>query len=193
MAFLCGVRAPATRSAERKLFAETQRRCDRLIADLQVTAPFHMENFIESVGETLDRPIIPLPMAMPAGGPTGLLLQTATANYIVFRRNTSRVHQESIVLHELAHLLCGHIGAQGMDRTRSKLLFPYLDPDMVISMLGRTTYSDGQEREAELFGSFLRTKLGTWSPQSVWVMPDDIAPVIDRIERVLGSRNQGDR
>ncbi len=68
------------------------------------------------------------------------------------------------------------------------MLFPDLDPDMVISMLGRAGYTDTQEREAELFASIIRTKLGTWTSGTSWTLPDDIAPIISRIERALSLR-----
>ncbi|MBF6060866.1 hypothetical protein IU500_08750 [Nocardia terpenica] len=142
---------------------------------------------MERVSDTLGQPIVPIPMIMPSGGPSGLLIRTTARDYIFFSRITSRVHQENIILHEVVHRLRDHKGLHDLDGDRSRALFPDLDPDLVISMLARAAYSDEQEREAEFLASLLRTRMASWSQSPEWVIPADIAEVIDRIERVLGS------
>ncbi|RDI64990.1 hypothetical protein DFR76_107368 [Nocardia pseudobrasiliensis] len=164
-----------------------QRRCDRLIAGLNVPLPFDMETFIARSGETLGRPIVPIPMSLPPHGPSGLLIQTKAKDYILFQRLTSRVHQENIILHELAHRFCDHKGIHDLDENRALALFPDLQPDTVISMLRRSAYADHQEHEAEFFASMLRIRMASWAPHPNWSISSEIAEAVERIERVLGS------
>ncbi|MCM6774045.1 hypothetical protein NDR87_11230 [Nocardia sp. CDC159] len=168
-------------------FGRIRRRCDQLIEELQITTPFRVDTLIDSAGRARGRPIVPIPIALPPAGPTGVLVTTADRHYIFFQKNTSRIHRENIILHELGHLLCDHRGMNDLNHGRSLSLFPDLDPAMVITMLGRAAYSDEQEREAEFIASVLHTKTAAWSPDSTWAVPSDVADVIERIERVFGT------
>jgi len=97
------------------------------------------------------RPIELVPVSTGVG-PHGLLVETDTADYIAFERDTTPVHQRHIVVHELAHLSCGH--RSGMTRhDLVQLLMPSLEPATFRTVLGRTIFSAIEEREAELFAT----------------------------------------
>ncbi|MFB7053367.1 secondary metabolite protein [Streptomyces vinaceus] len=84
----------------------------------------------------------------------------AGVDYIFVHENTSRVHQDHIIAHEIGHIIRGHgltggpAGAPGEDRLDR--LVPHLDPAKVRVMLGRTDYVHEEEREAELIGTHLQ-------------------------------------
>lgn len=96
-----------------------------------------------------------LGLALPADGPRGLWISAAERDYLIYERNTSPLHQEHIILHELSHLLCGHTGTATLTEEHARLLFPALDPGMVGRVLGRTGYSTEEEQEAELLASMI--------------------------------------
>jgi hypothetical protein len=72
------------------------------------------------------------------------------------------------VLHELAHILCEHTGADGtIDR-----LFPDLDPATVRKVLGRVGYTTAQEREAEMMASLIRGRSSPPPPTTLGRVAD---------------------
>ncbi|MET8183986.1 hypothetical protein [Streptomyces sp. NPDC005336] len=80
-----------------------------------------------------------------------------TADLIIFEANTTRPHQDHIVAHELAHMICGHRDSTSLDAATAQLIFPNLNPAFVRDMLQRKNYSDTQEREAELMATLILT------------------------------------
>ncbi len=108
------------------------------------------------------RPIELVPVTTGAG-PHGLLIETDTADYIAFERDTTAVHQRHIVVHELAHLACGHhSGLTRHDLVR--LLMPNLKPALVRTVLSRTIFSEAEEREAELFATLFLERASASAP-----------------------------
>ena len=94
-----------------------------------------------------------LPRSQPGEIPCGLWLATDTADYIYARQGTSNLHHKHFVLHEVGHMICGH---QGLDISLGfASMLPHLKPEMIRRALGRTTYSDPQELEAEAFADLL--------------------------------------
>ncbi|MFG2463452.1 CUE domain-containing protein [Streptomyces sp. NPDC048523] len=77
------------------------------------------------------------------------------ADFIIYEARTTRAHQEHIIAHELAHILCGHQAVDNADNGVLRQLFPDIAPDVVRRVLQRTRYSDGNEQEAEMVASLL--------------------------------------
>ena len=85
--------------------------------------------------------------------PCGLWLATDTADYIFARQGTSKLHHQHFVLHEVGHMVCGH---QGLDLSLEfASMLPHLKPEVIRRALGRTSYSNPHEQEAEAFADFL--------------------------------------
>jgi hypothetical protein len=128
------------------------RRCRTRLRDLPLPAPFDVRVLCDQVATRRGRPIRLIPMA----GLTdvcGLWIATDTADLICYERDTTRPHQDHIVLHELSHILCEHSPVE--------TLLPDLDPAMVRTVLGRAGYSTEQEREAETLASLIRQRATT--------------------------------
>jgi hypothetical protein len=96
---------------------------------------------------------------------------TESADLIFYEPATSALHKLQIVLHELAHLLLGH-GAPDADRPAyATRLLPDtedcednedglgIDLDQVLHILGRTSYSDNEEKDAELLATILSHRI----------------------------------
>lgn len=80
------------------------------------------------------------------------------ADYIFYAQDAPRPHQEHIILHELAHLLCDHQSGPAQAELLQALLFPHLDQSLVrtaLTTLGRARYDTRQEREAELLATLI--------------------------------------
>ncbi|MFD0415283.1 hypothetical protein [Streptomyces sp. NPDC127108] len=78
-----------------------------------------------------------------------------SADFIIFEAKTTRPHQEHIIAHELAHIICGHRSSSPLDEATARLMFPDLNPALVRDMLARTEYSEIQEQEAEMTASLI--------------------------------------
>jgi hypothetical protein len=136
-------------------FGALTARCRDRLAELDLPRPFDVKVLCERVGRRRDRSIVLLGMTLPADAPRGLWISTDRKDYIVYERATSPLHQDHIILHELAHLLCDHTGAPEFGEEHAHRLFPTLDPELVARVLGRTAYTSEEEQEAEILASMM--------------------------------------
>jgi hypothetical protein len=123
--------------------------CARVLDTVALPRPFTLDGFCELVARRRGRVLYlhPLPVhKIGADLPCGAWLGTDAADH-VFAASTSRLHQQHIVLHEIAHMLCGHVSR---GEVPVELLMPDLDPAMIRLALRRGGYSDRQEQEAEM-------------------------------------------
>jgi hypothetical protein len=130
-----------------------RRRCERRLRGIRVPHPFDLDHFSAEVAARRGRPLHRRPLhGLGAGTPCGLWLELPTADYVFYDPGTSPLHAEHIVLHEIAHILCGHRAGPELAR-----LFPDLDPEVVARALGRSGHTTADEREAEMLASLIRT------------------------------------
>ena len=87
-----------------------------------------------------------------------MCVATEDADHVWFQPGTSPLHQAHIILHEFAHLICGHGLIDDDDALRR--LFPDLDPALVKGLLGRGSFSTEQEQEAELLADMIMQEAG---------------------------------
>ena len=163
--------------------AQLWERCRRMVEGLELPEPFDAEAFIASLARERGRPIDIMPVTAKPDLPCGLVVTTDRADWIVYRADTSAVHRQHILLHEAAHLVCGHADrpeartapepgagtyayadtdtdaaggfAAGATSAAAAALMPHLPADLIRSVLGRTVYSEPDEREAELVASLI--------------------------------------
>jgi hypothetical protein len=148
-------------------------RCRCLAGTVPLPDPFTPKGFASSLAGMRGRPVELVPV--PASTSCGLLVSTPTADYIGYPTDTTALHQRHIMLHEAAHLLCGHAG--GLDPSVSTVLLPHLSPALVRRVLGRSAYTDPQEQEAELLASLLAQRVAR---PSAAVAPDRLDPLFGR-------------
>jgi hypothetical protein len=141
-------------------FAALTERCRTRLTALDLPRPFDVHEFCDRVGRARRRPVTLLPMDLPADAPCGMWLSTDERDYVVYQRATTPLHQEHIILHELAHVICGHVGEKGIDGEHARRLFPRLAPETVRRALGRGAYSSEEEQEAELLASMILGQVG---------------------------------
>jgi len=132
---------------------ELQRRCKRELQALDIEPPLRVDVLCQRLGERRGRPIRLVPYSLPVPGPFGLWIATDTSDYILYQQETSKSHQDHIILHEVGHILADH-QSDGVDDAR-----PILTPDImrhaVRRALRRTSYDDDREREAELVATII--------------------------------------
>ena len=138
-----------------------RRRCLARLRDLPLPVPFDVHELCARVAARRGRPIRLLPVA-GLTGVCGLWIATDTTDLICYERDTTRPHQDHIILHELSHVLCDHhpLSVPG-GGGHATALFPDLDPAMVRAVLGRAGYSSDEEREAETLASLIRQRATT--------------------------------
>jgi hypothetical protein len=166
---------------------QLRRSCEALVEGLDLPSPFDIQGFCSSLGHARRRPIHLIARTLPAGGPSGVCVSTSTGDYVFYELHTSPFHQNHIVLHEVAHLLCEH-QAVVSNHELCQLLFPDLDAHLIERVLGRTCYSGSAEQEAELIASLILAKVERQDPEVRWTVPTDVAPVLARVARCLGDR-----
>ncbi|HWS32402.1 MAG TPA: hypothetical protein VN408_06630 [Actinoplanes sp.] len=153
---------------------QLRRRCEQLVAEIDVPEPFDIHELCRIIGdERAGRPIVLIPIALPARTVCGMYVPTGKFDAIFYEQDTSPLHQMLIIGHELGHLLAGHRASASLDPDTFRLLLPDLDPRLIQRFLGRSNYDAAEEREAEMIGSLLlrRARRGGARPP---------APVDDR-------------
>ncbi|WP_051022193.1 ImmA/IrrE family metallo-endopeptidase [Nocardia pneumoniae] len=159
----------------------------RELRGLGLPGRFTVAELAEAVAERRARPLRLRPESFAVTGLTGGLLVTETIDFIAYQRNTSKVHQDHIVCHELGHLLAGHRTVDVRGAEAVGLLAPNIDPAVVRRMLGRTSYAQPQEQEAEDIANMLMAHHIThWTAREEWVLPDSAPVAARRLLAALG-------
>ncbi|MDF3290166.1 hypothetical protein [Streptomyces silvisoli] len=150
---VAAVRRPRRTWRKRPVDSDLQRRIRQELRDLDVQPPLRVEALCEALGEKRGRPIELRAYPLPKPGPSGLWLETPTADLIIYQQETTKLHQDHIILHEIGHILANH---RSDDRVAEwNAVIPGLTPSAVRRALGRCTYDDAQEQEAELVATII--------------------------------------
>ncbi|MEV0191156.1 ParH-like protein [Kitasatospora purpeofusca] len=131
-------------------------RCRGVADSIPLPEPFDIRALTDSLARLRGRPIELVPLSGPAHSPCGVLVSTDRADYIGYAVDTTALHQQHIVLHEIGHLLCRHTGdGAGFGESVRETLTPRLSGELVHRVLGRSAYTQWQEQEAELVASLV--------------------------------------
>ncbi|WP_410659755.1 hypothetical protein [Amycolatopsis sp. lyj-112] len=178
---------------------ELWRRCRSLADGVTLPEPFDADAFIAELAAERGRPIELMQVSVPSNGPCGLLMSTERADYILYPTNTTALHRRHILLHEVGHLLCGHVGSDAgadgiaLDAAASKALMPNLSPELVRRVLGRTSYSAVEEQEAELLASLLAQRVARTAVRGSSNADEsgsDLARGMARVDDLFGNRKR---
>ncbi|MFI5932043.1 hypothetical protein [Actinoplanes sp. NPDC051494] len=169
-----------------------RRKCEGILDDLDAGGHLDIRELCDLVSRRQGRPIHLVAESLPESGPCGLTVRTAAFDAIFYEKDTSPLHQNHIIGHELGHLVCGHLCGPVVDAEASRVLLPNLDPGLVRAVLGRTNYTAVEEREAEMIASLIlrRTTMHVAPPT-----PADPAfsDVLDRLAHTLENPERRDR
>ncbi|MER5932158.1 hypothetical protein [Streptomyces sp. NPDC002054] len=156
-----------------------RRRCQTILGHLDLTEPFSVDALCARMAEQRGRPILlhPLPREAAESGICGLWVGTDSADFVFYEAQTSPLHREHIVLHELGHILFGHNALAGEDGEDGEDA-----ADAVPRILGRTNYTTRQEQEAEMLASMIRARAGLHPPGG------SPGGTLERLETAMGVR-----
>jgi hypothetical protein len=135
-----------------------RRQCHELLRDLQLSGSFPVATLCAQLATYRGRPLYvqALPGVASLTGPCGIWLETETEDFVFYESNTSQLHRDHIVLHEIGHMLRQHTATDLLPDSVFEDLFPDLDRSTVTRLLGRSSYSSWQEQEAETVAGILR-------------------------------------
>lgn len=167
-----------------------ERRSGELASQLPLPIPFDLDAFCAALGRERNRPlrVVHQPAAAVAGLPCGMWIELPDQDLIFVEPRTSRHHQAHIGLHEVAHILCGHCGADVPVPFDLSRLVPHLDPAAVARMLGRTSYGQREEAEAELLATLLGERIARSERLGLGAAASEgpSASAFGKLARVLG-------
>jgi len=137
--------------------SRVRQRCQERLRQLTLPDPFDLTELCRSVSTGRGRPLHVRGIPGPASRarPCGIWIATDDEDWVFVDQQTSPLHRQHIVLHELAHMLCNHPAADLPENDMLRRLFPDLSPAMVRTVLSRTSYQSEYEREAELLASLI--------------------------------------
>lgn len=131
-----------------------RKRLRRELASLGIDGPTDMADVCGRLGRQRGRPIrlVPFPLEVP--GPFGLWVSTRSSDCILYQAETTKVHQEHIIAHEVGHILAGHQSDEFDDEIWRQIM-PDISPVVIRRLLQRTHYDTVEEREAETVATIL--------------------------------------
>ncbi|WP_189958920.1 hypothetical protein [Streptomyces alanosinicus] len=175
--------ARSGKSADARAIRQLLRACETRFTDWEVPTPFTITRLVEHLSDRRNRLIHLIPTELGADRPSGIWLALPALDVVIYESRTSRTHQEHIIAHELAHMLCEHTQEAPLDRDTAGRLFPGLDPRLVQQMMGRTKYPDGDELEAEVMASVILCRMNSRPPSGTSVPDSDSRGILHRLER----------
>jgi hypothetical protein len=168
-------------------FRPVRRRCELILRDVETPEPFEVDAFARVVSRRRGRRLQLIPKGTDLG-PCGVWLALPEADYVFFEADTSGLHREHIILHELGHLLGDHQVSQVVDDRTLHALLPSLDLSMVRRVLGRTSYSAVEEQEAEMIASLVLERAGRTPRPRPRTGKPEMSAVLDKLESTLSGR-----
>jgi hypothetical protein len=163
---------------------ELRRRCRLELRALRIEPPLRVDVLCQRLGERRGRQLRLVSYSLPVPGPFGLWLATASTDYILYQAETTRVHQDHIILHEVGHIMADH-RSDDTDDAYWQQMMPDLSLEVIRRALRRTYYDTEQEREAELVATIIMQ----WASVLDYVTPRaSNEGAVRRLEDALGDR-----
>lgn len=129
-----------------------------MLRDLDVRPPIDVTELCRRLGAHRGRELRLMPYELAVPGPFGIWFETDDVDVIAYQSQTSRAHQDHIILHEVGHIVAGHGGDSTVDEDEQVL--PDVPGPGGARRLRRTCYDAANEREAELIASILGEGMG---------------------------------
>jgi hypothetical protein len=110
------------------LRARARQRVRTVLAAVPVPRPWSMNAWVDGLEAWRGREIDLVPVEYRPGRPSGAWQARPDYDLIAYVEHTSALHQDHIIAHELAHMLCAHTGTCQMSESEAAQLAPDLAP-----------------------------------------------------------------
>ncbi|MGW6558505.1 hypothetical protein [Streptomyces hydrogenans] len=180
------------RSTPRTVESDLQRRLRRELQELGVRPPLDVETLCRALAERRGRPIVLKAAPLEKPGPSGLWVDTPDIDVILYQQETTRFHQELIILHEVGHIILADDDAASTDGGGERpddyvegwaVLLPVFDRKLIQRVSRRCSYESAEECSVELAATIIME----WASKLRGVsVSEDLA--VSRIEKALGDR-----
>lgn len=137
------------------LMRQARARVRRLDEAIGIPRPLDVEVLLDRLEQHRGRSIHLHESDRTAGGPCGLWLQQADRDVIVYAADTSPVHQDHIILHEIGHMIAEHGSGCALAIGAARELAPSASPTLIAHIFARSNCSTLEELEAEMIASFI--------------------------------------
>jgi hypothetical protein len=159
------------------------RDCEARLTELNLSVPGDIADLTRYLSRRTGRLIHLMPMEFRTPPLSGMWLALPAVDLVIYESDTTRTHQEHIIAHELAHIICGHNGRVPLDEDTARRLFPSLNPALVRDMLNRTEYADDHEMEAEVMASLILGQAQVPEARDAANPPPGTETALGRLER----------
>lgn len=163
------------------LRARCQQRVDELIWHIGVPHPWDINEFVDRLERHRGREIDLCAVPWTVGDSSGAWKKQAGYDIIAYAENTSGLHQDHIILHEIGHMISEHRGRCVLSEQDAQRIAPDLAPAAFAHLLDRASGA-AEEHEAEMIASLFQQRIRK-RPQ---IAPSAAAPQLKRVEYIFG-------
>jgi hypothetical protein len=170
---------------------QSRRECSAVVAGLDLPDPFDLGDFCTRLSRQLGQSLVLMSHSMVIGGLCGAWMRTAKADYVFYEEDTSLLHQQHIVFHEIGHILRAHVPGKELSKDLARTIAAGSRVSDVFRVLGRDSYAEDDEFEAELIATLIMRRIGRHPLREVPRATDPNAD--DVIARITASLSRGER
>ena len=166
------------------------RRCEARLRTLPLPTPFDVEALSRSIGARRGRPIVLRPVRrLPRVA--GFCFPDGANDVIVYASDTSLLHQEHIILHELCHLWCDHRLRALTTEEVAAVLGDDISMPAVQWFLPRASYSAADDREAEVLATLILERVEAARRMKGRAVRANDREALRRLAGILGDESVG--
>ncbi|MFF4673991.1 hypothetical protein ACFY1C_29820 [Streptomyces sp. NPDC001279] len=175
----------------------------RELQDLGVIPPLDVEELCQALSRRRGRPLYLRAVPLPVPGASGMWVEYDDYDVILYQQETTRLHQEHIILHEVGHILleeneeAAAKAAEEASETAPSdegeqaavvvegwaTLLPVFTSEAIKRIAHRCSY-EGNECSVELVATIVQE----WSSVLDGTAPLSDDPALRRVEAALGDR-----
>ncbi|WP_216216546.1 hypothetical protein [Amycolatopsis aidingensis] len=172
-------------------YLELRRRSETRVRELEesvgIPVPWDVDRLVDRLERHRGRPIDLHPTTRTAGGTCGMWVREADRDVIVYAAQTSTLHQDHIILHEIGHMIADHRGECLLSVGEAARMAPHVRPELIEHLFARSAYSTEDEQEAEMIASLLWQHAGGRRAQLTdRPMSPEVAERMTRVRDIFG-------
>ncbi|WP_229851272.1 hypothetical protein [Streptomyces roseolus] len=173
----------------------------RELQDLGIAPPLDIEELCQALSRRRGRPLYLREAPLPKPGPSGMWVEYDDYDVILYQQETTRMHQEHIILHEVGHIFVAENEEAVKARPEADpavaaeeetavfvegwaAMLPVFAPETIKRVARRCSYGDSEECSVELVATIILE----WSSLLAGATPLSTDPSLRRVEAALGDR-----